>query len=208
MLRASTRRKAYDTHLLNEYVSKVEAFRQKNTSLAKPVWAHQADFSKVGDVQPSYPAGASSVAHVRTGSLAQRDSVDRSLRALVSGSIRGPRLRTGGHEFARQSVAEEAAAVTVDGKTQRLVTSAQADRVMKPRSGLQPRRRSGQPQGLGQVPRPAVQAGFPRPLPNAPRSLQRCGQGSRRGATPRRTPEGQQVRPRPPRVRQGVQGPD
>lgn len=123
-LSSSARRKFYDEPLLREYESEVAA-AAKEAGLAAPAWTHHAKFREAGEVAPAYPTAAARVQHMRSGKLAAEDRVDRSLRALLSGSVVGPRLRAGGQELARHFTHEEMLPVKVNGKTQHLVTQDQ-----------------------------------------------------------------------------------
>ena len=120
-LRPSARRKYYDEKLLREYEREVDAARSM-AGLAEPVWTHHARFREAGDIGPRYPTAAAKVQHMREGTLAEHDLVDRSLRALMSGSVVGPRLRAGGQELARRFTEQEMLPVKIEGKTKHLIT--------------------------------------------------------------------------------------
>lgn len=120
-LRSTARRKYFDRQLLDEYRGEVTAASEK-AGLAEPAWTHHQKQREAGEVTPGYPTAAARVEHMRSGVLSETDRVDRSLRALVSGSVVGPRLRAGGQELARRFTAEETIPKQVGGRTKRLVT--------------------------------------------------------------------------------------
>lgn len=121
-LRASARRKYYDEPLLREYEAEVGAAREQ-AGLAAPAWTHQGKAREPGGIAPPYPAAAGRAQHMRSGVLAAADRVDRSLRALISGSVVSPRLRAGGQEYARSFTEAEMLPVKVGSKNKFLVTA-------------------------------------------------------------------------------------
>jgi len=121
-LRAGSRRKYYDNPMLQRHAARVEAAR-RSQGLAPSVWTHHQEFREAADLSSPYPTAASRVEHMRSGKLLEHDLIDRSLRALMAGTIVAPRLRAGGQALARNLTMDEMLPVTMkDGSIKHLVT--------------------------------------------------------------------------------------
>lgn len=120
------RRKLFDEPLIDEYVNEVNGHAAKH-GLAPGVYTHHAPLRQEGTVPQEVRFGnaATRVQHVRRAdefSLAATDTVDRSLRGLLAGSVEGPRIRAGGQALARKYFSKFSTPIDVAGKTKRRVT--------------------------------------------------------------------------------------
>ena len=110
-------RRPYDKAMLDEYKRKVEAAR-KSAGLSKAIWTHhaEADTARGTGLENRFPTNAGRVEHMREGSLAKQDNLDRSLEAVLRGTVQMPRLRAAGKEFGRNLVREFQTPFEIDGK--------------------------------------------------------------------------------------------
>lgn len=111
-----SKRRVYDDEMLQAYKVEVEAAR-KAAGLAPAIWTHhspadrQAGAGLVGNFSK-----ATGVEHMREGSLAKGDNLDRSLEGLIHGTVRLPRQRAAGREFMRTLTDEFKTPFTIKGK--------------------------------------------------------------------------------------------
>lgn len=121
-----TKRKVYDDEMLQAYKAEVEAAR-KAAGLAPAIWTHhspadgQAGAGLVGQFSK-----AVGVEHMREGALAKGNNLDRSLEAILHGTVRLPRQRAAGREFMRTLTNEFKIPFTIKGK-QKLVGKGSKD---------------------------------------------------------------------------------
>lgn len=118
----SGERKAWSEGLEQEYLREVKMAQEKSPLVA-PVWTHHATFrgSKMGIEGSSLPGTAGGKVHVRKGSLAEHDLVDRSLEAFIRGTVQMPRRRQAGAEFAREFVESEKLPFNLKGNKAEIV---------------------------------------------------------------------------------------
>jgi hypothetical protein len=120
------RRKLFDKPLVDEMVSETNAAAAEH-GLVPGVYTHHAPLRQEGTVPQEVRFGnaATHVQHVRRAdefSLAATDTVDRSLRGLLAGSVEGPRIRAGGQALARKFFSKFSTPIDVAGTTKRRVT--------------------------------------------------------------------------------------
>jgi hypothetical protein len=123
------RRKLWDQGLLDEYVGEVNT-RAGKEGLQPGVYTHHEPLRQEGEVAPQASMGnaATRVQHVRRAdefSLAATDTVDRSFRGLLAGSVEGPRIRAAGQQLARRFFSKYAEPVRIAETEKRRVTQAE-----------------------------------------------------------------------------------
>lgn len=114
----SSSRTAYEGRMLEEYKQAVESARS-GAGLAPAIWTHHAEANTAGrgeGMGTPFPTAPGRVVHMREGNLARADNLDRSLEALLRGTVQMPRLRAAGKQFGRDFVKEFATPFTLDGK--------------------------------------------------------------------------------------------
>lgn len=119
---SSEKRVPWDKALEREYIREVEA-KRKGSPLVEPAWTHHATFrtAKMGIEGKALPGTAGGKQYVRKGSLAENDLVDRSLEALIRGTVQMPRRRGAGATFGREFVRSEKVPYTLGGKARYVV---------------------------------------------------------------------------------------
>lgn len=112
-----SKRKVYDDEMLQTYKAEVEAGR-KAAGLAPAIWTHHsaADRSAGAGLEGGRYSKAAGVEHMREGTLAGNNNLDRSLEGIVHGTVRLPRQRAAGREFMRSMVDEFKVPFTKNGK--------------------------------------------------------------------------------------------
>jgi len=112
-----SKRTGYEGRMLEEYKAAVEASR-KQAGLAPAIWTHHTELGKDAGagLGRSFPTAPGRVEHMREGNLAKADNLDRSLEALLKGTVHMPRLRAAGKQFGRDFVQEFKTPFKIDGK--------------------------------------------------------------------------------------------
>lgn len=123
------RRKLWDQALEDEYHREVTA-RAAMEGMVPGVYTHHAPLRQEGEIAPQARFGnaATRVQHVRRSdefSLAATDTVDRSLRTLLAGSVEGPRVRAAGQQLARRFFSKYSTPLKIGDQTKRRVTQSQ-----------------------------------------------------------------------------------
>lgn len=111
-------RKPYDSKMLADYKAAVETSR-KGAGLAPAIWTHHAEANTAGHgtgMENRFPTNAGRVEHMREGSLAKANNLDRSLEGVIRGTAHLPRLRAAGKQFGRDFVQEFKTPFRLDGK--------------------------------------------------------------------------------------------
>lgn len=114
----SSVRTPYNGKMLADYKKAVEASR-KQAGFAPAIFTHHAEANTAGrgtGIENRFPTNAGRVEHMRQGSLAKADNLDRSLEGLIRGTVHLPRLRAAGKQFGRDFVKEFKTPFTIDGK--------------------------------------------------------------------------------------------
>lgn len=110
-----SKRTVYDDKMLAEYRRQVETAR-KQAGLAPAIWTHHGPVDQAGSGMVGAYSKASGVEHMREGTLAKGDNLDRSLEGLIRGTVHLPRQREAGRQFIRALTDEFKTPFTINGK--------------------------------------------------------------------------------------------
>lgn len=110
-----SKRMVYDDKMLAEYKRQVETAR-KQAGLAPAIWTHHGPVSQAGSGMVGAYSKAPGVEHMREGTLAQSDNLDRSLEGLIRGTVHLPRQREAARQFMRALTNHFKTPFTIDGK--------------------------------------------------------------------------------------------
>jgi hypothetical protein len=110
-----SKRMVYDDKMLAEYKRQVEAAR-KQAGLAPAIWTHHGPVDQAGSGMVGAYSRAPGIEHMREGSLAAGDNLDRSLEGLIRGTVHLPRQREAARQFVRALADHFKTPFTIDGK--------------------------------------------------------------------------------------------
>jgi hypothetical protein len=111
-----SKRMVYDDKMLAEYKKEVEHGRQ-NAGLAPAIYTHHGPIDQAGSGMVGAYSKSPGVEHMREGTLAANDNLDRSLEGLIRGTVHLPRQREAARQFVRALTDHFKTPFTVDGKT-------------------------------------------------------------------------------------------
>lgn len=110
-----SKRMVYDDKMLAEYKRQVEGAR-KQAGLAPAIWTHHGPVDQAGSGMVGAYSKTPGVEHMREGTLAAHDNLDRSLEGLVRGTVHLPRQREAARQFVRSLTNHFKTPFTIDGK--------------------------------------------------------------------------------------------
>lgn len=110
-----SKRMVYDDKMLAEYKRQVEAAR-KQAGLAPAIWTHHGPVDQAGSGMVGAYSKTPGVEHMREGTLAAGDNLDRSLEGLIRGTVHLPRQREAARQFVRALADHFKTPFTIDGK--------------------------------------------------------------------------------------------
>lgn len=110
-----SKRIVYDDKMLAEYKRQVEVAR-KQAGLAPAIWTHHGPVDQAGSGMVGAYSKAPGVEHMREGTLAASDNLDRSLEGLIRGTVHLPRQREAARQFVRALTDHFKTPFTIDGK--------------------------------------------------------------------------------------------
>lgn len=110
-----SKRTPYEDKLLNEYKQRVEVAR-KQAGLAPAIWTHHGPVDQAGSGMVGAYSKAPGIEHMREGTLAVSDNLDRSLEGLIRGTVHLPRQREAARQFVRALTDHFKTPFTIDGK--------------------------------------------------------------------------------------------
>lgn len=110
-----SKRMVYDDKMLAEYKRQVEGAR-KQAGLAPAIWTHHGPVDQAGSGMVGAYSKAPGVEHMREGTLAAGDNLDRSLEGLIRGTVHLPRQREAARQFVRSLTNHFKTPFTIDGK--------------------------------------------------------------------------------------------
>ncbi len=110
-----SKRMVYDDKMLAEYKRQVEAGR-KQAGLAPAIWTHHGPVDQAGSGMVGAYSKAPGIEHMREGTLAASDNLDRSLEGLIRGTVHLPRQREAARQFVRALTDHFKTPFTINGK--------------------------------------------------------------------------------------------
>lgn len=120
------RRKPWDARMVREFV---EETKGRAKGMEEPAFVAEPRLPTEGQIAPQFPVSGSRAVHVKTGKAEAFDLADRSLRALVRGSVVAPRIQQGLHRLTRRFLDSEAR--PVPGMKRKVITGQEWNKLVQ-----------------------------------------------------------------------------